>query len=70
MKYFCQLGCIMVLAGCAQTVASNEKSITIKAGSTAVGKAQELADTHCKQYGKTAVPDGQIAFNNLVYRCE
>lgn len=70
MKIFYPLLAVLILAGCARTVASNEKSITIKAGTNSVSQAQALADAHCEQYGKTAVPSGQIAFNNLVYRCE
>lgn len=60
----------LVLAGCAQVMASNEKSITIKAPPAAEPMAYEKAQIHCEQFGKDAIASGTTYNNTVVFRCE
>jgi hypothetical protein len=60
----------LVLTGCAQVVASNEKSITIKAPPSAQGEAFQKAQEHCQNFKKSAVPSGTVYGNSTVFRCE
>lgn len=59
-----------MLTGCAQVVASNEKSITIKAPPVAQAEAFQKAQQHCASFGKDAVPSGTVYGNNTVFKCE
>lgn len=61
---------VLILSACTQVIASNEKQITIKAAPIVAGQAFQQADQHCQQFGKIAVPSGQMYMNTTVFRCE
>lgn len=69
MKNFILLIAVVTLTGCAQVVASNEKSITIKAPPIAESEAFQKAQEHCSRYGKSAVPSGTVYGNSTVFEC-
>ena len=60
----------LMITACAQVIASNEKSITIKAPPAAQGEAFQKAQIHCNSYGKSAVPSGTVFGNSTVFNCE
>lgn len=62
--------CTLALSGCANVIASNEKSITIVAPPVAAAQAFQKADEHCKAFGKSAVPSGTVYGNATVFKCE
>ena len=64
---------VYVLSGCAASVvASNPRSVTIKAGTTKAEEAQALADAECakhNRYAKLTIPPGGEQPMNYVYAC-
>jgi hypothetical protein len=64
------LVCLAVSACAARPVASNPKQITLGAGALQRGSAFQMADEHCKKYGKSAVPAGMLSVNIITFRCE
>ena len=70
MKKLTMLSAALLLSGCANVVASNEKSITIQAPPAAAGLAFEKAQIHCENYGKDAVPSGTVYGTSTVFKCE
>ncbi len=53
-----QVMLLIVLFACAETVSSSETYISIShgRGTESVKAAYEMADKHCRQFGKVAVP--------------
>lgn len=61
---------MLILAGCAQVVASNPEQITIKAPPVAEAEAFRKAEDHCNQFNKSAIPSGTVFGNSTVFKCE
>ena len=74
MKFLLPIALICTsLAGCAASViASNPRSVTVKAGTTKAADAQALADAECAKHGRFArltIPPGGEQPMNYVYAC-
>ena len=66
-----QVMLLIVLFACAETVSSSEKHISISHGhgTEGVKAAYEMADKHCRQFGKVAVPS--VSGRRVTtFRCE
>lgn len=70
MKNVIFISMAVCLSGCVQVLASNPKSITIQAPPVAAADAFRMADDHCKNFKKVAVPSGTVYGNATVFNCE
>lgn len=70
MKYTITLSAAALLvAACAQTVASNSSQISIQAPPVAAAEAFRMADEHCSKFGKVASPSGTVYGTTTVFDC-
>jgi hypothetical protein len=52
-----------------RVVASNARSVTVRAGTGAAGEAQKAADTECAKHGRIAQSAGKNGPHEWVYDC-